>query len=320
MGYSVIVEVEEIYYPILAAAGFPVNLVAIVILSRRKCGLSKCITRYLVGMAAADLLVVFFDVILLRIKTHYLSLSLLLITPVCCFTNVLRFAAIMVSVWLTVAFTFDRFVAICCEKLKMKYCTDKTAAVVLGVVSVLGCLESVPVYFVYGPREVKNGVPWGCVPKASFYTSPEWTAFEIFHRLLTPCLPFLLVLLLNALTVRRVLATNKVRRRLRGDRSPKDPELENRRRSVVLLFAISGSFVLLWGTQVVSYLHQRIATNYDMVSHPARLVESTGTMLQLLNSCTNTGVYLVTQSRFREELKNVLKYTFTRIIKLVKFK
>ncbi|XP_067836645.1 probable G-protein coupled receptor 139 [Heptranchias perlo] len=110
-----------------------VNLVAIVILSRGKCGLSKCITRYLVGMAAADLLVVITDVLMWRIVEIYFPVSFLTITPVCRLILNLSFAVTAASVWFTVVFTFDRFVAICCQKLKTKYCTEKTAAVVIGV-------------------------------------------------------------------------------------------------------------------------------------------------------------------------------------------
>ncbi|XP_067865932.1 uncharacterized protein [Heterodontus francisci] len=44
------------------------NLLTIVILSRGKCGLSKCISRYMVAMTTADLLVLIFDVILYEIK------------------------------------------------------------------------------------------------------------------------------------------------------------------------------------------------------------------------------------------------------------
>ena len=124
---------------------------AIVILSRGKCGLSKCVTRYLVGMAAADLLVVISDPLLSRTSGIYFYRSFLRITPVCRLRMWLVFASTATSVWLTVAFTVDRFVAICYEKLKTKYCTERTAAVVIGTVSVLACLETVPWGFIYEP-------------------------------------------------------------------------------------------------------------------------------------------------------------------------
>ncbi|XP_062895275.1 probable G-protein coupled receptor 139 [Mobula hypostoma] len=298
------------------------NLVAIVILSRGKCGLSKCITLYLVGMAAADLLVVISNPLLKWTAEIYFPRSFLFITAVCRLVRWLMFASTATSVWLTVAFTVDRFVAICCEKLKTKYCTERTAAVVIGTVSVLACLETVPWGFVYGAGKTIDGVSWYCVLTPSFTNSPSWAAFEIFHRIFYPCVPFILMLLFNILTVRRILAASRARRGLRGQKSgenDKDREMENRRKSIVLLFSITGSFILLWGTLVVFSIYRRITNSYvRSVTDPRYVTDQTSTMLQVLSSCTNTCIYVLTQSKFREELKNAVKYPLNLILKLMK--
>ncbi|XP_072094319.1 probable G-protein coupled receptor 139 [Mobula birostris] len=298
------------------------NLVAIVILSRGKCGLSKCVTRYLVGMAAADLLVVISHPLLSWTALIYFPRSFLFITPVCRVILWLISASTVTSVWLTVAFTVDRFVAICCEKLKTRYCTERTAAVVIGTVSVLACLEGVPWSFAFGPREIINGVPWDCVYTPSFTNSPSWAAFDMFHLILTPCLPFFLILLLNILTVRRILAASRARRGLRGQKSgenDKDRETENRRKSIVLLFSITGSFILLWGTRVIFSVYKRISMAFfGSVTDPRYITGHTADMLQVLSPCTNTCIYAVTQSKFREEMKNAVKYPMHRIFKFIK--
>ncbi|XP_067884286.1 probable G-protein coupled receptor 139 [Heterodontus francisci] len=323
MGYPVFVQFILIYYPVIAAIGVPVNFVAIVILSRGRCGLSKCITVYLVGMAVSDLLVVITDPILGVIVQIYFRYSFLRITPVCSFIIFLISAATDVSVWLTVTFTFDRFVAICCEKLKTKYCSEKTAAVVVGTVSVLGLLESLPWYFTLKQRYIIDNVPMGCDYKLSFYTSPIWGAFELFDLILTPCVPLFLILLLNVLTVRRILFSSKVRRGFRRQcnaENHKDPEMENRRKSIILLFSISGSFILLWLTRVVFNIYRRIVDiqSYSSTSDPVFITEKTSKMLQILSSCTNTCIYIVTQTKFRQELKKAVKYPLNLIVKLVK--
>ncbi|XP_067874815.1 probable G-protein coupled receptor 139 [Heterodontus francisci] len=323
MAYPVIYQVERIYHPLLAAIGVPVNLVAIVILSRGKCGLSKCITVYLVGMAVADLLVVITEPILQRTVSIYFPDSFLRITPVCSLITILCSAATVVSVWLTVTFTFDRFVAICCEKLKTKYCSEKTAAVVVGTVSVLGCLVSLPCYFTQEQNYMIDNVPMGCVFKLSFFTSPIWAAFDLFLLILTPCIPVFLILLLNVLTVRRILLSSKVRRGFRGHsngENHKDPEMENRRKSIILLISISGSFILLWATLVVFVIYRRIADiqKYSSDTDPLFITDHTSNMLQLLSSCTNTCIYAVTQTKFRQELKKAVKYPLNLIAKLVK--
>ncbi|XP_067865161.1 probable G-protein coupled receptor 139 [Heterodontus francisci] len=289
------------------------NLVTIVILSRGCCVLSKFITRYLVAMAAADLSVLIFDVLLYEIKDAYFPYSFLNYTPICCFNLSLLFISIDCSVWVTVAFTFDRFVAISCQKLRANYCTAKTAAVVIAVICSLSVLESVPIYFVYEPREIIDAVPWSCSITSSFYTLPIWVAFLWLETILTPFLPFLLILLFNLLTFRHIVQANRVRRGLRGNRNGEnynDPEMVNRRKSMILLLAISGSFILSWMVTFVSYISvqftdtQFYKENYNDLF---TIVEQSGYILRTLSCCTNTFIYAVTQNKFRAELKNMIK-------------
>uniref|UniRef100_UPI00398E50F1 probable G-protein coupled receptor 139 n=1 Tax=Pristiophorus japonicus TaxID=55135 RepID=UPI00398E50F1 len=315
--------VYAIYYPMLAALGIPVNMVAITILSRRKCGLSKCITYYLVAMAAADLVVVITGVILNRIIDIYFPGSYLLLTPVCRTKTAIVYATRDISVWLTVAFTFDRFIAICCQKLKDKYCTKETATAIVGTVLALSCLKNIPWYFVYDPLYIFNNLPWYCRIRSVFYTSSLWLAFSFFDCIATPFLPFFIILLLNALTVRYILVASRVRRTLRGNPGSEhnpDPEMENRRKSIILLFSISGNFILLWLTYTIHYLYYRITNTYSYTgySDPVYILQETGYMLLLLSCCTNTFIYAVTQSKFREEFMKMVKYPVNQIIAFLK--
>ncbi|XP_067877768.1 probable G-protein coupled receptor 139 [Heterodontus francisci] len=314
--------IVKICYIFLAVIGVPVNLLAIVILSRGKCGLSTCTTRYLVAMASADLLVIITEVILWRISFYYFPGSFLDITPVCTVIYVISRAATDCSVWFTITFTFDRFVAICCQKLKTKYCTQQTAAVVVAATCILLCLKNVPFYFTAEPGEIIDNVPWGCYPKSSYYTEPGWVGFDSFDTALTPLLPFALILLLNALTVRHILVASRVRKGLRGrtkGENHKDSEMESRRKSIILLFTISGSFILLWLVYVTEILYYNITGkdpgNY---SNSEYIFGEVGWMLRNASSCTNTFIYAVTQSKFRQQFKSAMKYPFTSIIQLRK--
>ncbi|XP_067870216.1 probable G-protein coupled receptor 139 [Heterodontus francisci] len=313
-----------IYYPVLATFGVPANIAAIAILSRGRCGLSKCITWYLVFMAVTDLLVIITAVILNRIGGIYLQKSFLSTTSACRVSTVLIYSSRDSSVWLTVAFTFDRFVAICSQKVKKMYCTEKTAAVVIGTICILSCLKNIPFYFAYEPLYTINNVAWYCSRKLSFYLSSIWTAFVWFDRLLTPCLPFLMMLLLNALTVAHILGANRARKRLRAHSSggnQSDPEMEKRRKSIVLLFTISGTFILLWLIYVINFLYGRItSTNYFNgfnFNNIKFVLQECGNMLQLLSCCTNACIYTVTQSKFRQELKNTVKYSLNLVTKVL---
>uniref|UniRef100_UPI00398F1C75 probable G-protein coupled receptor 139 n=1 Tax=Pristiophorus japonicus TaxID=55135 RepID=UPI00398F1C75 len=322
MGYPLIYRIERIYYPILAVFGVTVNMVAIVILSRGKCGLSKCITRYLVGMAAADLFVVVTDVILNRINIMYFPVNFLSITPVCSVLVVLCIASIDCSVWFTVAFTFDRFIAICCQKLRTKYCTQRTATVVLGAVCLVRPIRCIPFYFTFQPKIIIDQAPWFCFSNESFYNSPVWSAYEWIDSIISPLVPICLIVSFNALTVRHIIAANRIRRGLRNNgQDQNDQNMENRKKSMILLFTLSGNFILLWMIYVVYSLNW-LVENYNYMDKylntPLYRVQQVGFMLQLLSACTNTCIYGLTQTKFREELKSGMKYLFTLNGKLLK--
>ncbi|XP_067854355.1 galanin receptor type 2-like [Heptranchias perlo] len=271
-------------------------------------------------MAAADLTVILTGVILKQIGPLYFRDPFTNKITLCGLIGCLTHAATDCSVWFTVAFTFDRFVAICCQKRKTQYCTVRTAAVVIGTMCALSSLKNVPWYFRYQPVYFFF-VPLFCMVKLSYYSSPLWKAFDLLHRVFTPLLPFALILLLNALTVRHILVASRVRRKLRGNRdreNHKETEMENRRKSIILLFSISASFILLWMTQAVYTIHERVALNHfiDLLfaSRLPSVIYYIGPMLQLLSSCSNTCIYVVTQTKVREEFKNVLTYPFVLIV------
>ncbi|XP_067874806.1 probable G-protein coupled receptor 139 [Heterodontus francisci] len=294
------------------------NLVAIAILVRGKCGLSKCTIYYLVAMAVADLLVVITSVILNRIIAISFPGNYLLLTPVCRAKTVLVYVTREISVWFTVAFTVDRFIAICFQKIKTKYCIRETAAAIISMVVVLSCFENIPWYFVYEPLYINYELPWYCRIRSIFYTSPLWQAFSYFSSITVPYLPFFIILLLNILTVRYIFVASRVHRALRGNNSSAnnpDPEKENRKKSILLLFSISANYRLLWLTHAIHYVYYRMTNNYSYTGYddPVYIFQETGYMLQRLSCCTNTFIYAVTQAKFREELKKMLTYPVKKI-------
>ncbi|XP_067880370.1 probable G-protein coupled receptor 139 [Heterodontus francisci] len=299
-----------------------VNLLTIVTLSRGKCGLSTCTTRYLLTMTLADLLVLITEVILYRICYYYFPGSFLDITPVCIVLAVLIHATTDWSVWFTITFTFDRFVAICCQKLKRKYCTEQTSTVVLAVTCILFFFKNIPFYFIFEPVQIIDNAPWGCDAKLIYYTEPWWVAFDWFVTVSAPLLPFALILFLNALTVRHIFVASRARKRLRGQNKGEnrsDPEMESRRRSVILLFTLSGSFILLWLMYVMEFLYYHITgTDPGDYNVSEYIFIKVAYILLILSCCSNTFIYVVTQSKFREQFKSAVKYSLTSIIQLLK--
>ncbi|XP_048376285.1 probable G-protein coupled receptor 139 isoform X1 [Stegostoma tigrinum] len=325
MGQPVIIQVENICYPILAIVGVPANLVTIIILSREICDLSKCVTRYFVAMAVADLSVLVFDVIFYEIKDYYFPNLFFNYTPICTLSIVLNMVSVDCSVWLTVAFTFDRFVAISCQKLQIKYCSAKTATRVIGIVCSVSILQTVPTYFAFEPREIIDNRPWSCSVKASFYKLPLWIAYWWMEIILTPFLPFVLILFFNVLTIRSIVQTNRIRRRLRGndkDLRHNDPQMVNRRKSMIILMAISGNFIILWIVTLVTYLLVQFTDAKLLVANyndPFTILEQTGYMLRTLSCCTNTFIYAVSQRKFKDELKKLIMHPASLLIHFCKY-
>ncbi|XP_059814449.1 probable G-protein coupled receptor 139 isoform X1 [Hypanus sabinus] len=306
---SVFITIQVIFFPVLAIIALPVNTVTIFILSRGKCGLSRVVTCYLVAMAVADILVLILDLILSKIPLMYTPYLVFVLSmpKVCNIQAALIYTVTDCSVWFTVTFTFDRFVAICCQKLKTKYCTGKTAGVVLGTVTAISCLKNIYWYLRLSEIYTWSINPFIC-KKRDYYLNFT-SEVDLFYYFLTPVFPFLLVLVTNVFTVRHVLVTSRTRRRLRvpgNGQSVRDPEMEKRRKSLVLLLIVSGNFILLWAPFTVFSAWDRICDLTNFVLPPESLREL-GIILQLLSCCTNTALYAFTQTKFRVQLTNVVK-------------
>ncbi|XP_072410595.1 probable G-protein coupled receptor 139 [Chiloscyllium punctatum] len=290
-----------------------VNSISLLILSKESCGLSTCTTRYLLAMTTADLLVIITEVVLNRINDYYFPLNFLKITPVCSVRYVLLRAATDCSVWFTVTFTFDRFIAICCPKLKSKYCTKKTATVILLTTGILLCLKNIPIYFRFRPRRIINNIPWRCSNRPVYFTDSRWIGFRTFEKILTPLIPFGLILLLNGVTVSYILVASRIRKRLKCH-SKGDSGAKSRRKSIILLFTISSSFILLWFIYILYFF------DFDeLLDGPsAYIFDNFAYMLRNLSCCTNTFIYVITQSQFREQLKLTLTYPLTLVTAFIK--
>ncbi|XP_038656982.1 probable G-protein coupled receptor 139 [Scyliorhinus canicula] len=260
MGQLTILLIKEIYYPILAVVGVPANVMTIVTLTRGNCGLSKCISIYMVAMATGDLLVMIINIMMYHIFSYHFPHSFLSHTPVCKFILYLTAVSLDLAVWFIVSFTFDRFIIICCQMFKTKYCTERTAALVITMLSILIIIKNIPVLFAYEPEQMINKLFWGCRANLAVVSSPFGTVYKWFYSIWRVWLPFTLIVLFNSLTVGRVLVASRARRRLRGHSSENqsDSEMENRRKSIILLFTISGSFILLWLTAQCEFCNDKI--------------------------------------------------------------
>lgn len=265
-------------------------------------------------MAGADLLVIIFCVVLNQLVLFYFPYSVLLHYSVCALSSIVNAAAVDSSVWLTVAFTFDRFVAICCPRMKLRYCTEKTATRVVTTLCAVNYLRNIPRYFTY--ELARSPGPFPICRLRNVCSKSLWAVYMWTGTVLTPLIPYVGILLLNALTVRHILVTSRARKSFRGTGGggqQVDTEMENRKRSMVLLFTISGSFVILWIPRVVDFVYQEILLEMT----PNLKVSQVGAMLMYLNSCSNTCIYALTQAKFREQVYELVTFPVCRLLKFL---
>ncbi|XP_069771446.1 G-protein coupled receptor 52-like [Narcine bancroftii] len=199
-------------------------------------------------MAFAETLVCVFNATFGNVFLYHFPRSFLAHTSICRLGAVIQRTSVQFSVSSAVSFTIDRCIAICCQKLKTKYCTKRNAEFIISTVCAFSFLTHVPAYFQYESLYVVDGVQWGCRTITQYYSSPAWQTYRWLSNSLVAYVPLPLMLLLNYLTARHILMVSKARRALKrhGCGEVRDLEMTNRRTSIVLLFAISGTFIALW--------------------------------------------------------------------------
>ncbi|XP_048375745.1 probable G-protein coupled receptor 139 [Stegostoma tigrinum] len=303
---------------------FSANLTTVLILCQGKCSLSKGISRYMMAMAMGDLMVLTFNVIVSQIVRYHFPSSLLSYTPACRLSAFLQGLSLQLSIWFTIIFTFDRFVAICCHRLKVRYCSERTANVVISIVSALSIAVNIPLPFRYEPAYILNNVQWGCRTITGYLTSPTWAAHRWLTNISNMFLPIPLLLLLNSLTARHILVASRARQALKSTsigagKMDGDPELKSRRTSIILLFSISGCFVLLATPITVIDICVGVTQTVAFQGASSLYLAIRATfLLMCTSSCTNTCIYAMTQRRFRAEMKNVLKSSYSLLCQLHK--
>ncbi|XP_059832406.1 probable G-protein coupled receptor 139 [Hypanus sabinus] len=312
-----ILTIGDVFYKALLILGIPANVVTLLTLQLRDCGISKNTTIYLVSMATSDLLVLIFYVGMSRILVPHFPQFFRYYPMACRFDLIMMFAVVDCSVWLTVSFTFDRFVAICFQGFKQRYCTTKTAAFIVSTVYLLTYARNFQYYFTVVPYFVYGGQEIGCKKNPAIYSDPGWKAFYWLQTILTPFAPYVTIVCFNVLTIRHILVASRVRQSFHSDGASRDSEMQNRQRAMVFLFGASASFILLWMSTVGLFLFSRITNRYSFRNYndPFAVINEMSRMLRILNCSSSTCMYALSQYKFREELKKCGKFLKTLIWK-----
>lgn len=286
------------------------NVLTLLIYWRRDCGLSPSCRCYMIAMCIADTMVLIHIVILEFILQYFTTEPFWSRVPWCMIRDVLSYGAYNSSVWLVVCFTIERFIAVRTLLRKSKFCTKKCALCVIGCVFILSHLFSVPYYWANESKLLNGTGRWKCVYNANrtrlYVESLVW-----FQNTLVYILPYIIIFTLNAFVLSRICQSNQIHCEGKNIRSLRRfPQIKQRMKSVVLLLAVSLTFVNLCTTRfvtqiIIKTMHYKIErSDYNLIINIAADI---GTMLDLTNTAINMYLYACTQYRFRKELLHILK-------------
>ncbi|XP_059547975.1 probable G-protein coupled receptor 139 [Myotis daubentonii] len=275
-----------VYYSLLLCLGLPANILTVIILSRLVARRQKSSYNYLLALAAADILVLFFIVFV-----DFLLEDFILRTQMPAVPNqvvgVLEFSAIHTSTWITVPLTVDRYIAVCHPLRYHAVSYPARARRVIAGVYAACLLTSVPYYW------------WPDLWAEGHASSAAHHALVWAHCVTVYLVPCSIFFALNSAIVRRLRRRSALR--LRGCPAG---------RTTAILLAITSAFAALWAPRIAVIL-------YHLYGAPMRnrrlahVVADLANMLALLNTAANFFLYCFISRRFRALAATTLRALFT---------
>jgi len=231
----------------------------------------------------------------------------------CRLYKVLHYASGDVSIWLLVAFTFDRFVAVCFPLSKRRVCTWKRAAIASGTILFLAMAKNVHEFWTRGPEFRDSGELrriCGSQPQYAFFLNyiRPWLVFA-----LVMVIPFVLIFLFNCSIVRGLLKAKRdrslsiaVSMYTTSTGTGKKPSKSDAgfRQTTLMCLSISFAFLILIAPSIVLLIgkpYWKFRTNLAYQNSKA-----ISNFLVFVNHFINFFLYCVTGQRFRDELKAML--------------
>ena len=312
--HNIQIQQQYLTYYIMGIGGMAVcclgiigNILSIVVLTQ-KC-MNSSTYSYLTSLAVCDLLFLLFSMIILVKDTEkpphdYFSQTNVLIyfsKYLFSYLHPIAFTFQVTSIWLTLAFTVDRYIMICHPFKAERFCSVSRARKVIAGIYLLGILYNIPKFFEYRPLTVTLG--------DSNSVNSDVTEFGksmvfrlIFHSwlylILICVVPFIALAVLNAFLM---YAVSKSRQRGR------EINAADRRRNdtTVMLIGVVVIFFLCQSPALISRLMWTFKSADVFNSIPLSVLNEVGNLLIILNSSINIVPYYFFGKKFRREFLRV---------------
>ncbi|TEA38919.1 hypothetical protein DBR06_SOUSAS610308 [Sousa chinensis] len=263
----------------------PANILTVIILSQLVARRQKSSYNYLLALAAADILVLFFIVFVdFLLEDFILNMQMPQVPDK--IIEVLEFSSIHTSIWITVPLTIDRYIAVCHPlKYHMVSYPARTRKVIVSVY-VTCFLTSIPYYW------------WPNIWTEDYISTSVHHVLIWIHCFTVYLVPCSIFFILNSIIVYKL--RRKSNFRLRGYSTGK---------TTAILFTITSIFATLWAPRIIMIL-------YHLYGAPIQnrwlmhVMSDIANMLALLNTAINFFLYCFISKRFRKMAAATLKAFF----------
>ena len=212
------------------------------------------------------------------------------------------------SIWLLVAFTFDRFVAVCFPLSKRRVCRWKRAVIASATILFLTLAKNLHEFWTRGPEYRVTGEfrrICGTQKQYEFfldYVRP-WLAFALIMAA-----PFFLIFFFNCMIVRSLIKAQRLRSKAAatptGTGNQPPTLVSSFRQTTFMCLGISFAFLILIAPSMVLLIGKPYWRPGNKAAY--QQAKAVSNFLAFLNHCINFYLYCVTGQRFRQELRATL--------------
>ncbi|XP_076315577.1 thyrotropin-releasing hormone receptor-like [Tachypleus tridentatus] len=289
--------IQRVFVPIISFVGVVGNLSTIVIMTRRH--MRSSTNNYLTGLAIFDML--YLMCILILSISHYPGMTdfhhvnYWRLWP---YTILLTDACSNTSVWLTVAFTIERYVAVCHPIKGKVYCTESRARkVVITVAFVCSCL-TIPTPFEWTVTEVTDPLTNKTTVQPTFSELGMNILYRnIYYWLcvsLFVFLPLIMLTVFNFFLIKSVHASKDQRKTMTRRRNNRNYSRQERKITIMLIAVVVSFMVCQLPTAVLL-----VYTTFQPPNPMTRGLGNIFNFLMAINSAGNFILYCLLSQQYR---------------------
>lgn len=216
------------------------------------------------------------------------------------------------SVWLTVCFTLERFIAVRLPMRGKTWCTVRKAKIAVLLTFITCAVNTFPEFFETKVIVVSNNFTtyFKCVSTEFAETYSYQFGYYWWFVAMFTFTPLILLSVFNSLLIKSVWEANRNRQLLSQTRVIGDTQKQNREQQRVTLMLISVVVIfLICQTPQAVLLIYRSYIQANSLPYPADLIKIAGNVCNLLvqiNASVNFLLYSYFSSKFRRTFKKVI--------------